>query len=135
VESKLRVVLDTNVLISALTHSGVTRDFVYKLLERKIEIILSDYILIEAKEVLRRNKFKDRSLSNSLWATVKGGSEIVKVKFKITKAQLRDPADHPILLTAKRGKASIIITGDGDLLVLKEWNKIKILTMKEFKSL
>lgn len=133
-ESKLKIVLDTNILISSLVHDGVARKFVYSLLKKEFKIVLSNYILAETEEVLTRNKFKDKELLNDLWEKVKEGSQMVKVDFKVSQTPLRDPKDHPILLTAKISKAKFIITGDDDLLVLKEWKKVKILTMNQFTS-
>lgn len=113
--SSLKVVLDTNIFISALIHRGVARTFIFQLLSRNIKIALSNYIIFEVEEVLKRNKFKDREILES--------------------TPLRDPKDHPILKTAEIGKADYIITGDNDLLSLKIWNRIKILSMREFMNL
>lgn len=134
-ESPLRVVLDTNVLISALAHSGYSREFVFTLLSENVKIILSDYILSEIEDVLRRNKFKDKPILHTLKDFITRDVDLVQVSFKIPKTPLRDPKDHPILRTAQNGRAQFIITGDEDLLTLKSYRNINIVSMIEFLEL
>lgn len=133
--STLKVVLDTNVLISALTHAGIARNFVYQLILKNIQIIISDYIFSEVKEVLQRHKFKNQPIFETLWQLVNQTITVVKVTAKTGHVSLRDPKDHPILQTAQKAKARFIITGDKDLLVLKSWHNITILTMPQFEQI
>lgn len=130
-----RVVLDSNILISALIHPGRAREFIFKLLYQDVEIVISDYIVNEVEEVLKRNKFKDRKILSSLWQFLKRDAIVVKVSFKPLKTYLRDPKDHPILKTGQKSKAQFIITGDDDLLSLKAWQNIRIINMHEFRKL
>lgn len=130
-----RVVLDSNVFISALIHPGLAREFIFQLLYQGVKIVISDYIINEVEEVLKRNKFKDRKILGELWLFLKRDIMIVKVNFKPLKTYLRDPKDHPVLKTAQKARAQFIITGDDDLLFLKSWQKIKIITMAEFRKL
>jgi putative PIN family toxin of toxin-antitoxin system len=46
----------------------------------------------------------------------------------------RDPKDNFLLALAKDGNADYLITGDSDLLVLKEFERTKIVTLSEFES-
>jgi len=135
VESPLKVVLDSNILISALISKGVAHDFIYKLINKDVQIVISDYIVTEVNEVLTRKKFQDKQILYTLWNLIQKDVTIVKIKSEITKVTLRDPKDHPILQTAIKSKAEFIITGDEDLLSLKIWGKIKIMNMKDFKTL
>lgn len=131
----LRVVLDSNILISALIHPGMAREFIFKLLHQGVEIAISDYIINEVEEVLRRNKFQNREIFDRLWRLLKCDAMMIKVSFKPLKTYLRDPKDHPILKTGQKAKAQFIITGDDDLLSLKSWQKIKIVNIHEFRKL
>lgn len=134
-ESPLRVVLDTNVLISALARFGYSREFIFALLSENVKIVLSDYILSEIEDVLRRNKFKDKPILHTLKDFITRDVDLVQVSFKISKTPLRDPKDHPILRTAQKGRAQFIITGDEDLLTLKSYRNINIVSMIEFLEL
>lgn len=129
--SSLRVVLDTNIVVSALISSGVSRDFVFRLLYERKEIVLSDYILSEVEEVLARHKFREEIVLDELWQRIKKETFFVRVPLisQIHAGALRDPKDHPILQTAINGDAWGIVTGDKDLLVLKIWHGIMILRM------
>lgn len=133
--STLKVVLDTNILVSAFTHAGVARNFVYQLILKNIQIVISDYILSEISEVLQRHKFKNQPIFEALWQLINQTITVVKVTAKTGHASLRDPKDHPILQTAQKTKAQFIVTGDKDLLVLKSWHNITILTMTQFEQI
>ena len=134
-ESSLKVVLDTNIFISALTAFGSSRDFIYSLLQKEAIIIISDFIIAEVEEVLARKKFHDKIVLKELWETIKKDTVIVKVKPIISKIVLRDPKDHPILQTARKGNANFIISGDEDLLTIRKWKEIRIVTMNEFNKI
>lgn len=133
--STLKVVLDTNVFISALTHAGIARNFVYKLILKNIKIVTSAYILSEVKEVLQRHKFKNHPIFEALWQLINQTITVVKVTAKTGQTSLRDPKDHPILQTARKAGAQFIVTGDKDLLVLKSWRNITISTMTQFEQI
>ena len=134
-ESSSKVVLDTNIFISALIHPGKARDFVYLLLERGATIIISSFIINEVEEVLARSKFQDKKIFRDLWQLIKKEVEIVEIKPLISSIILRDPEDHPILQTAEKGGAKYIITGDDDLLEIAKWKDVNILSMNQFKNL
>lgn len=134
-DSSLKVVLDTNILISALIQPGRARNFIFGLIQQEAEIILSDYILSEVGEVLKRNKFQEKAIFTTLWGFLRNAASVVKVNFAVLKTPLRDPKDHPILKTAQKGRADLIVTGDNDLLVLKNWKGVKIVKMSEFENL
>lgn len=132
--SPFRIVLDTNVVVSALISPGVSRDFVFRLLYERKEIVLSDYILSEVEDVLNRYKFRDKTVLDELWQRIIKETVFVQapLTFQSRVGILRDPKDHPILQTAIKGDAWGIVTGDKDLLVLKIWQGITILRMKDF---
>lgn len=125
------VVLDTNVLISALIHDGIARNFLTRLISQNHLVVLSDYIVRETEEVLRRAKFSNREILNQLWKLVKKDAMFVNLKPSAVDFNLRDPKDHPILQTALAAGAKFLVTGDQDLLVLKNYQDIKIVTISE----
>ena len=47
----------------------------------------------------------------------------------------RDPKDHPILASALAAKAKYLVTGDADLLTLRQYKGIKIITTRMFETL
>ncbi len=129
-----RVVIDTNVLVSALINDGKPRRLVFELLD-KHTVILSRLMLAELADVVSRDKFSvtssqvDRFVS-SLIRT----SEVApdNVQFKVV---LEDPDDDVVLNAAYTGRAEFIVTGDHHLLVLGEFKKIKIVTVNQMQDI
>ena len=125
-----RVVVDTNVLVSALTAGGKPRRLLLKLLEEH-KVILSRQILAELADVLARDKFNLKSSQiDSFLATLAKKSKIIPAvsRFKVVS---EDPDDDAVLLTAYNGKADYIVTGDKHLLALKEFKMIEIVKVTQ----
>jgi putative PIN family toxin of toxin-antitoxin system len=120
-----RVVVDTNVLVSALINRGKPRRLVLKLLEEHT-VILSRQMLAELADVLTRDKFMVKSSQvDKYLASLLRKSKIVPAssRFKVIS---EDPDDDVVLNTAYNGKAEYIVTGDRHLLALKEFKRIEI---------
>ncbi|MBN9461204.1 MAG: putative toxin-antitoxin system toxin component, PIN family [Burkholderiales bacterium] len=128
----LRVVLDTNVLVSGLAYPGsVPGRIVTAWRQGSLEVVLSRYILDELVRVLprlpriRMTPAEIRDLADSFMFL----ADVVEPE-GTQDATLRDPADQPVLLTLSAAKADYLITGDKDLLALA--NQYPILTPSEF---
>ncbi|WXG39364.1 MAG: putative toxin-antitoxin system toxin component, PIN family [Candidatus Freyarchaeum deiterrae] len=131
----LKVVFDTNVLVSGTVHAGKSKLLIDAVLEGKIILILSAQIILEFKKVITRDKFKlSRNQQNVIMNFVLSVSNIVSVKsrFKVVR---QDPSDDIILRTSYDGKADYIVSGDQHLLSLKEFKGIKIVTINEMLEL
>lgn len=126
----MRVVFDTNVLISAVVSDGLCRVLLNHTLHLH-SLILSDFILHELREKVR-GKFR---FSPDRIATISSMilEEAVLVDaIPLEQPVCRDPDDDWILATALAGNADCLVTGDKDLLVLKEFQGIPILSPSEF---
>jgi len=130
--ARLRVVLDTNVLVSGLAYPGsVPGRIVAAWRQGGLEVGLSHYILDELVRVLPRlsrvnmTAAEIRDLVDSLMFL----ADIVEPE-GCQDANLRDPADQPALLTMLAAKASYLVTGDRDLLALAD--RYPIVTPAEF---
>ena len=128
----LRVVLDTNVLVSGLAYPGsVPGRIVATWRQGGLDVVLSHYILDELARVLPRlprigmTSGEIRDLDDSLMFLV----DIVEPE-GLQPAELRDPSDQPVLLTLQAGRADYLITGNKDLLALA--NRYPIVTPAEF---
>jgi putative PIN family toxin of toxin-antitoxin system len=120
--SGLRVVLDTNVLVSGLAYPGsVPGRIVGVWRQGGLDVVLSRYILDEMVRVLPRlsrlhlNSSEIRDLADSLMFL----ADIVEPDAE-QDSSLRDPADQQVLATLRASKADYLITGDKDLLALVE---------------
>jgi putative PIN family toxin of toxin-antitoxin system len=126
----VRVVVDTNVLVSALLSNGKPRRLVFRLLE-KHEVITSSQMLAELADVLSRGKFGvTNSQVERFLSVLVGKSELVKVE-QPPKVVQADPDDDVVLDTAYRGKADCVVSGDKHLLGLKEYKGIKVVGVNE----
>ena len=128
----IKAVLDTNILLSSLFWKGQPRKIVELAIENKFRAVTSADILEELKCVLEEDfsqvpyDARERILRDIL-----SYSALVIPK-KITVKNLRDFQDTKIIACALEAEAEYIVTGDKDLLVLKEYARIKITTAREF---
>ncbi|NLB74926.1 MAG: putative toxin-antitoxin system toxin component, PIN family [Crenarchaeota archaeon] len=127
----LRVVLDTNVLVSALISDGKSRELLKMGIVKQYAIVISDLILKELALVLSRPKFKtSQDEVQRVIVALMRTAEVVNVTSKL-KAVKEDPKDDMIVDTAYDGNANMIVTGDSHLLALNEYREIKIVTVEK----
>jgi putative PIN family toxin of toxin-antitoxin system len=131
----LRIVLDTNVVVSALLLSdSVPRQAFDKAIDDG-EVVISTPVLIDLAEVLARDKLNkyltEQERMRFLVALLKA-SELVGITEQIHNC--RDPSDNKFLELAVCGNADVIVSGDDDLLVLNPFRGIAILTPRDFLS-
>jgi putative PIN family toxin of toxin-antitoxin system len=130
----MRLTLDTNIVVSALW--GGTSLSILKLAENQIvEICTCVELMQELKTVLGRRKF-----SRQLALTGISIDQVLSQFGDLTTSVLvprpypqcaRDPDDDLVLACAVASQSSYIVSGDKDLLVLKNHQKIPILPPKE----
>ena len=128
----MKVVLDTNVLISALIKTGKPRELFFRLVEGKA-LILSKSILDEFLEIAedpRIRKYASEQETTVFLNFLGDGAKIVQVKSKFN-AVKADSDDDVILRIAYDGKANYIVSGDKHLLSLGEFRGIRIVTIDE----
>lgn len=126
----MRVLCDTNVLIAALIARGVCHELIESCFVNHA-VVVSDFILSELKEKLVE-KFKySLETAEAAAALFRSRMEVVTPDSLSTPIS-RDPDDDNILAAALAGNCECIITGDKDLLVLKQFGDIKILSPRDF---
>jgi uncharacterized protein len=128
-----RVVLDSNILISAYVFGGKPEVILKWVLSERVLGILSPHILSEFLGVLSK-KFgvsdpEIVEINNELIESFQ--MVYPKQVFSIT----RDIDDNRVLEAAIEGNCDYIITGDKDLLDLKTFKKINIITANQFLSI
>lgn len=129
----MRIVLDTNILISALIFPGVSAE-IFDFIVQNHEIILSEWII---KEFIRKCRDKFKIPSKTLRETLRHLRD--KISIQVPEGSIpdicRDPDDNNILWIANTVRAEIILTGDQDLLILKEFGNSQILSPREYKAI
>jgi uncharacterized protein len=129
----VRVVLDTNAVISALLFSGVSSKLVSLWQNGLITPLLSREILDEYLRVLSYPKFElsEKEIKELIQEEILPYAEVVKPKRRLRVIQ-RDPADNKFLECAVAGKAGVIISGDKDLLSLGRYRRVRIQSPAQF---
>lgn len=126
----MKLVLDTNVIISAFATRGLCAE-VFEVCLSEHTIILSEHILAEVANALIKKIHVPEIIQQNIVEYLKEIATIV-VPEKFSKNISRDKNDDVIIGTAIAGKAKFLITGDADLLSLKSYQNIKIVTPREF---
>ncbi len=126
----IRLVIDTNVFVSALIS---TRSIPALLLDeagKKYSLFISKEILSEVEDVISREKFgfTIQKISSALEAIL-SFSEIIDPEIKVDVIK-SDPDDNKILECAIACRASYIVSGDSHLLELREYGSIKMINPK-----
>jgi len=126
----VRVVLDTNVLLAAFIARGLC-EAIYQVCLAEHGIVLSTHILREVRRNLR-GKFKlSAADADEIMGLIHENALIVKPA-KVNHDARRDSDDLPVLGTLLAGKAHCLVTGDQDLLELKEFQSVPILSPRAF---
>jgi putative PIN family toxin of toxin-antitoxin system len=128
----MRVVLDTNVLISAFLFGGIPRGILHSCLQGEPRLVISDAILDELQGVLRRERFglpADRVRAIVYDVTTIG--DVVTTTSTVTVIS-EDPSDNAVLECALDGKADDIVSGDKHLLDLENYRGIGIMDPRRF---
>ena len=135
----MRIVIDTNVFISATFWKGDSFRILKKVENQEISLILSQEIIEEYREVLNyeeiQSKVKIKELeANFILGELIAISLIVSpiVQHNLVKA---DPDDNKFIDAGIEGNADYIVSQDKDLLNLKEFQSIKIIKPEDFLRL
>lgn len=129
----LSVVLDTNVIVSAIVFGGKPRSIVDLVVKKELRAISSPLLLAELGDVLHK-KFRVSELeANKIERQIRKNFVMVYPTTAIH--VLTDEPDNRVLEAGIAGKSNYIITGDKELLKLKRYKKIEIRTPGEFLDL
>ena len=131
----MRVVIDTNILVSALAFpDSVPADVLRHWREGRYTLLASEELLNEIRRVTRYPKLRQRLSPPVVGALV---NEIRDLAEHIPEASLvdasSDPFDNFLLALAQTGAADFLVTGDKEgLLVLKNFGRTRIVTARQF---
>src|SRR3989338_8064746 len=131
----MRIVLDTNVLISAtLWDNSLSHKLLIKLIEKNMEIFTRLEIIEEYKKVpLRDFKYKIEEAESIIQHLISFLGIVNPISWlEVIK---EDPSDNKILECAIASSSTFILSYDNHLLKLKEFGEIKILTSNDFIKL
>jgi putative PIN family toxin of toxin-antitoxin system len=135
----VRIVADTNVIVSAFLWGGTPRRVLDAVEAGDFELYTSRALISELEDVLSRAKFAER-----LGRTRVGAAFLLarytQLATPITTAEtnvpgLRDRRDAAVIACGLAARAELIVSGDRDLLVLKDFQDIRIVSAAEALSI
>lgn len=129
---KKKIVIDTNNLISALGWEGKSKELFRKVIDKEYDLFISIKQIAELKEVVDYPKFSFSEEQKSKFLEILFEvANIVDTKTNLNVIK-EDPDDNILLECATETDADYIISGDEHLKKLKEFRKIKIVSVSEF---
>jgi len=128
----MKIVIDTNIFVSSFFWGGHPREVFERVINGFDELIITDEILKEIMSVMSSSKFNvnKNEIEDYIRIIEKYSKNIVTNNVPISIS--RDKNDDKILQCGLDGNVDYIITGDKDLLVLKEFETIKIINPKNY---
>ncbi len=127
----MTVVLDTNVIVAALVAKGLCHEVVVRALGSST-VVTSPALLDELEHTLRA-KFTLGPATHAFLEQLRLRVHLV-VPTPLATPVSRDADDDVVLATAVAANAAVIVTGDLDLLVLRSYRDIAIVTPRDFLS-
>ena len=127
----MKIVIDTNVVVSALFFGGKPQKLLHCAISGAFEVVVSKEIIEEYNELIERisDKYSGRKENFSL-------NEFISICRLVNPARkidvCRDSDDNKFLECAAEAKCLYVVSGDNDLLALKQFEDIEIITVTEF---
>jgi uncharacterized protein len=130
----VRVVFDTNIFISAFVIPGsLAENAILKIIEEEDSLLISKDIIDEVLSVLSSKFGRDREELSHVAVILSELAQWVKPARRIK--FLKDEPDNRILECAIYGKADLLVTGDKEILQVREYKGVKIISLREYLEL
>jgi putative PIN family toxin of toxin-antitoxin system len=131
----VRAVFDTNVLVAAFAAEGICSKILRRGRKKQFHLIGCPIILQEFERVLIKKFSATKNEAQSALKIVSEAMHSIAHPSPLGQSVCRDPDDDAILACALEGKADYLVTGDVDLLELKIFKGIRIVTPRNFELL
>ena len=129
----MRAVFDTNVLVAAFVTEGICSKILIRGRKKQFHLIVYPVILQEFERVLIKKFSATRNEARSALQIVSEATHSVVRPSQLVQSICRDPDDDAILACALEAGADYLVTGDLDLLELKTFKGIRIITPRDFE--
>jgi len=127
----VRIVIDTNVIISALFYGGLPNTLLELVAKGRVKPVASNEIISEYKEIVERISDRTGKLGKATaFNVLLSKIDLICSTTKISAS--RDPDDDKFISCAIDGKCKYIVSGDKDLLDLKSFENVEIVTVSSF---
>jgi uncharacterized protein len=127
----VRVVFDTNILISALVFPGGRGEAALRrITEERDQLVLSKPILDELLGILARKFSRDAEELAHVAVFISDIATLVRPRRRL--AIVKDEPDNRVLECALTGNAEVIVTGDHELLALRHFRGVRLLSLRDY---
>lgn len=127
----MRAIFDSNIFVSAIAFPGGQAEVaIMSVIDGSASLVISKEIIHETLSVLARKFSKDAEELSRAAIFLSNLAHVVRPKTKLK--VLEDDPDNRILECAIAGKADVIVTGDKAMLALREYQGIRIITLRRF---
>jgi uncharacterized protein len=131
----MTVVFDTNVLVAAIITEGICSKLLRRARAGEFSLISCPFILKELQRILlKKFRLSNEDIASAMEPISEAVSRVIEHSLKITDI-CRDADDDNIIACAAVAKADYIVTGDSDLLEIKSYQGVKIITPRDFEAL
>ena len=130
----MRLVLDTNVVASAVLWGGLPRLLLQAGREKRVELFTSAALLAEFTDILGRRKFEKKIAASTLTVDQlvdRYAALAALVRPMPTPRIAPDPDDDVVIGTALAAKADLVVTGDKPLLSVVEYQGVRIVGVRQ----
>ncbi len=126
----MRIVLDTNVLASAFATRGLCAD-VLRVALADHELVVPEVVLAELRRVLQKQFKVPRAVVTEIEALLRE-YDVIPKPGNPGPVRLRDSSDEWVLASAVAGRADVLVSGGGDLLVLGRTGPVPVVSPRQF---
>lgn len=131
----MTVVFDTNVLIAAIITEGICSELLHRARRGEFLLVSCPFIIKEIKRILSRKfRLAHDEIASAMVPILEAVGQIIEHNLKVRDV-CRDADDDNILACAMAAKADYLVTGDTDLLEVKIYRSIRIVTPRDFEAL
>ena len=128
----MRVVLDTNIIVSGLAYAGNERPILDSARNRRYALVLSEFILHEARGVMPRKFNWDSARVTRALSRLATIATLIDPP-RISEPTTGHPPDDQVLACVAAAEADFLVTGDRrHLLPLRTFGNARIVTAAEF---
>jgi putative PIN family toxin of toxin-antitoxin system len=131
----VKAVFDTNVLVAAFVSEGVCSKLLTRARKRQFHLFVSPFILQEFERVLIRKLALSKGEARDAVRLVSEATDIILHPPELEAPICRDSNDDKILACSLAAEADYLVTGDADLLDLRSFRNILIISPRDFESL
>jgi putative PIN family toxin of toxin-antitoxin system len=129
----VRRVFDTNIFISALVIPGsLAEKAIQRIIDGEDVLLLSREILDELLTVLATKFSRDKEEISRVAVTLTDMAEWIEPNLRVS--ALQDDPDNRVLECAVSGEADVIVTGDREMLRMRRYGDIRIVSLKAYLS-